>query len=234
MSTHGSAQLLGSSLRFDWEWKGLPESIIVLTLGSKPMSHLPCFHDSNTGRFTEWWDLIYLLWQHFGDESTAVGLLQFVGESRSPFYEPSFLEEDRETPRVNGNRVAMLVIRKVFSHLTYHHVNRTRIDVSHSNTLHHFFLAITLVYGFGNRDSAVLPVFLDDIPCMANTSNSSLCTSIQIMRFPNYIRISPPEKKLYWTKILKEQCEGKDLLKSLNYALKPVNTTYNESYRTKK
>ena len=180
------------------------------------MSHLPCFHDGNTSRFTEWWDLIHLLRHHFCDEGTAVWLLQFVGESRSPFYEPCFLEEDRETQRVNGNRMAVLVMRKIFSHLTYHHVNRTRIDVSHSNTLHHFFLAIILVYGFGNRDSAVLLVFLDDIPCMANTSNSSLCTSIQIMRLPNYIRISLREKKFHWTKILKEQYEGKDLLNSLN------------------
>jgi len=70
--------------------------------------------------------------------------------------------------------MAVLVIRQIFSHLTYHHVNRTRIDVSHSNALHHFFLAIILVYGFGNRDSAVLLVFLDDVPCIADTSNSSL------------------------------------------------------------
>lgn len=191
------------SFQFNWGWKGLPESIITLTLWSKPMSHLPCFHDSNTGRFTEWWDLIHLLRHHFCDQGATVWLLQFVGESRSPFYEPSLLQEDRETQRVNGNRMAVLVTRKIFLHLSYHHVDRTRIDVSHSNTLHHLFLAIILVYGFGNGDSAVLPVFLDDVSCMANTSNSSLCTSTEAMRLPNYIRISLHDKKFYWTKILK-------------------------------
>lgn len=68
----------------------------------------------------------------------------------------------------------MPVIRKIFSHLTYHHVNRAGVDVSRSKTLHHFFLAIILVYGFGNRNSVVLLVLLDDIPCVANTSNPSL------------------------------------------------------------
>lgn len=85
---------------------------------------------------------------------------------------------------INGNTVAMFVIRKIFPHLTYHYVNRAGVDVSHSKTLHHFFLAIILVYSFGHRDSAVLLVFLDDIPCMANTSNPSLADEYRKWHFP--------------------------------------------------
>lgn len=68
----------------------------------------------------------------------------------------------------------LLGVRKVFPRLTYHHVHRAGIDVSHSNAFLHLFLAIIQVHSSGNIDSAILPVFLNDIPCMTNTSNSSL------------------------------------------------------------
>lgn len=111
MSPCRFTQLLWSSGLFSLQlgWKGPPEPVIVLTLWSKPMSHLPCFHDSNPSRFTEWWDLVHLLRYHVCDEGTTVWLLQFVGESRSPFYEPSLLEDDKETQTVNGSRIVVLV-----------------------------------------------------------------------------------------------------------------------------
>lgn len=174
----------------------LVQTVVILALRGSPTC-LPCFHDSNPSRFTEWRDLIHLLRRNLCDQGATVQLLELVGEGRSPFYQPFFLEKDRETQIVSGDRTAVLVVRKVLSCLTYHCVNRTGIDVSHSNTLLHLLLAIILVYSFGNRHSAILPVFLDDIPCMANTSNSRLYRWEEITRLPNYSRILPHERKFY-------------------------------------